>query len=82
MPNWAALIEAPIGVFLLYVAIAMIVPIQVPLFGQLENTTAIPHGATIKILVMLIPLLLAVMLLYSAYKSFREPDMPQYLVPR
>lgn len=82
MVNWAALIEAPIGVMLLLVAIEMIGPLQVPLFGTLENSTAFPYGDTTIVLVQLIPLVLGIMLLYSAYRSFREPDTPQYVMPR
>ena len=82
MVNWSALIEAPIGVMLLYVAIVMIDPLQVPLFGTLANETAFPHGATTIVLIQLVPLVLGVMLLYSAYRSFREPDSPQYVMPR
>jgi hypothetical protein len=82
MVNWSALIEAPIGVMLLYVAVVMIDPLQIPLFGTLQNSTAFPHGATTIILIQLIPLVLGVMLLYSAYRSFREPDSPQYVLPR
>jgi len=82
MVNWTALIEAPIGIMLLYVAIVMIEPLQVPLFGVLANSTAFPHGATTKILVQLVPLVLGIMVLYSAYRSFKEPDVPQYVMPR
>jgi len=78
MVNWAALIETPIGVMLLYVAVVMIAPIQIPLFGVLENSAAFPHGGTTKILIQLVPLLLGIMLLYSSYRSFREPEAPQY----
>lgn len=81
MVNWAALIEAPIGVMLLFVAIAMIEPLQVPLFGALGNSSAFPHGATTITLVQLVPLVLGIMLLYSAYRSFREPESPQYVMP-
>lgn len=82
MVNWAALIETPIGIMLLYVAIAMIDPLQIPLFGLLENSSAFPHGSTTKTLIQLVPLVLGIMLLYSAYRSFREPDVPQYVMPR
>ena len=82
MVNWSALIEAPIGIMLLFVAIVMIDPIQVPLLGVLENSAAFPYGDTTIILIQLIPLVLGVMLLYSSYRSFREPDSPQYAMPR
>lgn len=82
MVNWAALIEAPIGIMLLLVAVEMIDPLQIPLFGILENSTAFPYGDTTKILIQLVPLVLGIMLLYSAYRSFREPDVPQYYMPR
>lgn len=80
MVNWGALIEAPIGVMLIYVAVAMIEPLQVPLFGLLENSDAFPHGGTTKTLIQLVPLILGVLLLYSAYRSFREPESPQYVM--
>lgn len=80
MVNWAALIEAPIGVMLLYVAVLMIDPIQVPLFGLLANSAAFPHGSSTTLLIQLVPLILGVMVLYSAYRSFREPEGPQYVM--
>jgi hypothetical protein len=80
MVNWGALIEAPIGVMLIYVAVVMIEPLQIPLFGLLGNANAFPHGATTRVLVQLIPLVLGIMLLYSSYKSFREPDTPRYVI--
>ena len=76
MVNWTALIEAPIGVFLLYVAIVMIQPIQDPLFGVLSNSEAFPHGGTVKVFVQLLPLTLGIMLIWSAYRAFREPEQP------
>jgi len=82
MVNWAALIEAPIGIMLLFVAVVMIDPIQIPLFGVLENSTAFPYGSTTIILIQLVPLVLGIMLLYSSYRAFREPDTPQYVMPR
>lgn len=82
MVNWAALIEAPIGIMLLYVALAMIAPIQVPLFGLLANNAAFPYGSTTIVLIQLIPLVLGIMVLYCAYRSFREPDVPQYAFQR
>ena len=78
MVNWGALIEAPIGVMLLYVGIVMIQPIQDPLFGELSNTIAFPYGGTITILVQLVSLIMGVMLLFLAYRSFREPEAQQY----
>jgi len=78
MVNWGALIEAPIGLMLLYVALAMYNPLQDPLFSIIGNSEAFPHGATIKIIVQLIPLILGVMFLYSSYRGFREPESPQY----
>jgi len=80
MVNWGALIEAPIGVMLLYVAVAMIGPMQTPLFGLLQNADAFPYGTTTRTLVQLVPLVLGVMLLYSAYRSFREPEPPRYMM--
>ena len=80
MVNWGALIEAPIGVMLLYVAIVMIQPIQDPLFDELGNSTAFPYGGTITILVKLVPLIMGVMLLFMAYRSFREPEGQQYVM--
>jgi len=80
MVNWGALIEAPIGVMLLYVAIVMIQPIQDPLFGELGNSIAFPYGGTITILVKLVPLIMGVMLLFMAYRSFREPEGQQYVM--
>ena len=78
MVNWAALIEAPIGIMLLYVAVSIINPIQDPLFAVLGNSEAFPHGATTKVLIQLVPLVLGVMLIWSAYRSFREPESPQF----
>jgi hypothetical protein len=81
MVNWGALIEAPIGVFLLYAAVVMIDPLQDSLFGTIGNTELIfTHGVAIKAMVQLVPLILGVMLLWSAYRSFREPDQPSYVV--
>lgn len=74
MVNWAALIEAPIGVLLLFVAVLIIDPIQIPLFGVLANSEAFPHGASTILLIQLVPLILGVMVLWSAYRSFREPE--------
>jgi len=76
--NWSALIETPIGIMLLYVSLAMIQPLQIPLFGLLGNSAAFPHGAAIIVIIQLVSLLLGVMVLYSAYRSFREPEMPSY----
>lgn len=78
MVNWTALIEAPIGIMLLYVAVVMIDPLQIPLFGVLGNAEAFPHGGTTKVLVQLVPLVLGIMVLWSAYRSFREPETPQF----
>lgn len=77
MVNWTALIEAPIGIMLLFVAVVMIEPIQIPLFGVLGNAQAFPYGSTTTVLVQLVPLVLGVMLIWSAYRSFREPETPQ-----
>jgi len=76
MVNWGALIEVPIGVLLLYIAIVIIQPLQDPLFGTLGNTEAFPYGSTTKILIQLVTLILAAMVLFSAYRSFREPEQP------
>ncbi len=78
MVNWGAIIEAPIGFMLLYVALAMYDPLQNPLYSLIGNADAFPYGATTKVLVQLIPLVLGVMLLYHVYRSFREPEGPQY----
>lgn len=82
MVNWGALIEAPIGIFLLYAAVVMINPLQDPLFAVIGNTTSgvFIHGAAIKAMVQLVPLILGIMLLWSAYRSFREPDQPSYVM--
>jgi hypothetical protein len=81
MVNWGALIEAPIGVMLLYVGLIMVDAIQDPIFAVLGNTEAVfAYGATIKILIQLVALVLGVMLLYSTYRSFREPESPGYVL--
>lgn len=79
MVNWGAIIEAPIALLLLFVAVAMIDPLQVPLFALLENSTAFPYGSTTKVMVQLISLVLAVLIIYSIYRSFREPETPSYV---
>lgn len=78
MVKWDALIEAPMGVLMLYVSLALYEPLQTPLFGLLNNSAAFPYGSTTKVIIQLIPLILGVMLLYMSYKSFREPDTPTY----
>jgi len=78
MVNWGAIIEAPIAIMLLYVAVAMIQPLQDPLFGLLGNTIAFPQGGTTKVIVQLVSLVLAVLIIHSIYRSFREPEQPQY----
>lgn len=79
MVNWGAIIEAPIAVLLLYVAVAMIQPLQIPLFGLLSNSTAFPHGATTMVMIQLITLVLAVLIIYSIYRSFKEPEQPSFV---
>jgi len=76
MVNWGALIEVPVGIILLYVAIAIIDPLQDPLLDLLGNEAAFPYGDTTMTLIRLVTLVLGAMVLYSAYRSFREPEQP------
>lgn len=76
MVNWGAIIEAPIAILLLFVAVVLIEPIQIPLFGTLGNSDAFPYGSTTIVIIQLITLVLAVMIIWSIYRSFREPEQP------
>lgn len=78
MAKWGALIKAPIGFFMFYIALLMFGVLRDPVFGSLSNTTLHPHGGSAILLLNLIVLLLAIMLLYSIYRDFTEPDEPQY----
>lgn len=79
MVNWGAIIEAPIAILLLFVAVVLIEPIQVPLFGTLGNSSAFPYGSTTIVMIQLITLILAVMIIWSIYRSFREPEPPAFV---
>lgn len=76
MVNWGALIEVPIAVILLWIAVLILDPIQIQLFGVLQNSVAFPHGASTELLIQLIPLLLAVLIIWGAWRAFREPEQP------
>ncbi len=80
MVRFEALIETAIGVFFLFVAILLIDPLQIPLFGVLGNAAAFPQGGTTIVLVQLIPLILAIGLIWAGFKSFREGDAQQGFV--
>lgn len=82
MVRWDALIEAPIGVMLLLVSVLMIEPLQIPLFGALQNAEAFPNGSATIAIIQLLTLILGMMVIFVAYKRFLEPDTPQFPIQR
>lgn len=74
MVNWNALIEAPIGIMLLLVAVLMIEPLQIPLFLALRNSQAFPNGTATIAIIQLLSLILGILVIFGAYKSFMSDD--------